>query len=70
MTTIVNLVLIVALVATLVVALEHNHTRNGRPRVAGFTGRIGALPLDRPATAGRSGRDLPSESTRDTPLFQ
>jgi hypothetical protein len=46
MTTIVNLILIIALVAALVVALEHNHSRSGRPRTAGFTGRIGALPLD------------------------
>ena len=46
MTTIVNLILIIALVAAMVVALEHNHSRNGRPRTVGFTGRIGALPLD------------------------
>jgi hypothetical protein len=44
MTTIVNLIVILALVAALVVALGHNHSRNGRPRVAGFAGRIGELP--------------------------
>jgi hypothetical protein len=44
MTTIVNLIVILALVAALVVALGHNHTRNGRPRVAGFSGQVGDLP--------------------------
>lgn len=52
MTTILNLTVFLALLAILVIAVERNHSRNGRPRVAGFTGRIGALPTgrDRPGS--------------------
>jgi hypothetical protein len=45
MTTFLNLVLVLALFAALVVALQHNHSRNGRPRIAGITGPVG-LPED------------------------
>lgn len=57
MTATLTLIVILALIATIVVALEHNHSRNGRPRIAGFTGRIGALPSDRSAPSGARGPD-------------
>jgi hypothetical protein len=70
MTTIVNLIVILALVAAVVVALEHNHSRNGRPRVAGFTGIVGALPTDRASVRGAALRDPDwTNDTDEAPLF-